>query len=813
VAAWLGAALSLDRTVRSASLAAAAFVLVGTVAFMVRRGPRGTVVGLAALCAAGGIAAATFRVAAVHSGPLPDLARRGAAVTLDVVLTGDPKVVSRAATTRGQEGDLVAAAPRAERVDAGGEPVAVRSPVVLLAKGEGWSGLLPSQRLRLDGKLLPPRPGELVAAAVDVRGPPRDVTAPSTLHRQAGTFRAGLQAAVEPLPAAQRGLLAGMADGDTSRLLPGVAEDFRATSLTHLVAVSGTHVAIVLGAVLMLARWVRCGPRLQALIGVLGLLGYAVVSRPGPSVLRATAMGLLTLAALASGRQRRALPALCAAVLVVVYVDPTLARTAGFAMSVLATAGLIVVAPVLRDRMARRMPRWLAEAIALPASASLMCAPIIVAISGRVSVVSIPANLLAAPAVAPATLLGVLAAAVSTFWLTGAHFLAWLGSIPCTWLLAVSHVGARLPGATFGWRSGMAGGLMLAAATVILLLILPRRRLRHVAAAGCAGLLVAAGSLRVIAPAWPPPGWVLVACDVGQGDGLVLHAGRGAGIVVDAGPDPDRIDRCLSDLGVRRVPLVVLTHLHADHVEGLPGVLRGRSVAQIQVGPLDEPPAQWERVRTWAAEARVPFSRAAAGEERAIADLRWRVIAPQLAFRGTSSDPNNSSLVLHVRAPGATILLTGDVEPPGQDAILESGEDLRADVIKVPHHGSRHQNPAFLGAVGARVAITSVGAKNDYGHPSPRTLDELQARGARSMRTDLDGDIAVLGRDSGGDRGGKGLRVVGRHGAGTTPNDAAFHQDLLLRHTAVRIRRCALACCEPCRRRHPRSRSRHSQWW
>jgi competence protein ComEC len=740
-------------------IAAAGCAALGLVALIARRGVAATIIAVTALCTAGGITAAALRVAAVQAGPLPRLGRAGAVATLEVVVTGDPKVVSSAAGTRGREGDLVVVAGRAERVEAGGEVLRVRAPVVLLATGREWSELLPSQRVRLDGRLMPPRAGELVAAAVDVRGPPLDVGAPSWLQRGAGGVRSGLRAAADPLPAAQRGLLAGMADGDVSRLPLAVADDFRATSLTHLVAVSGTHVAIVLGAVLLVARWVRCGPRLQAVVGVLALLGYAVVSRPGPSVLRASAMGLLTLAALATGRQRRALPALCAAVLVVVFIDPSLARTAGFAMSVLATSGLIVVAPAWRDRLARRMPRKLAEAIALPAAASLLCAPVIVAISGRVSLVSVLANLLAAPAVAPATLLGVLAAVVAPTWLTGAQVLAWLGAIPCTWLIWVAHFCARLPGATVGWPSGLSGGLLLAAFSLALLAVVPHRRLRRLAAAGCVGLLVAAGGVRIIAPAWPPPGWVMVACDVGQGDGLVLRVGPASGVIVDAGPDANRIDRCLRDLGVRSVPLVVLTHLHADHVDGLPGVLRGRSVAQIQIGPLNEPPAQWERVRSWADASGVQITRAAPSEERSVGDIRWRVLAPQRAFHGTTSDPNNSSLVLRVTVSGMTALLTGDVEPLAQDELLESGEDLRADVLKVPHHGSRHQNPAFLAAVGARVALTSVGAKNDYGHPSTRTLDLLRGGGARSMRTDLDGDVAVLGRDD-------GLRVVGRKGSG-----------------------------------------------
>ncbi|MBC7374883.1 MAG: MBL fold metallo-hydrolase, partial [Frankiales bacterium] len=226
----------------------------------------------------------------------------------------------------------------------------------------------------------------------------------------------------------------------------------------------------------------------------------------------------------------------------------------------------------------------------------------------------------------------------------------------------------------------------------------------------------------------------------------VLSAGPGSGVVIDTGPDPASVDRCLSDLGVDRVPLVLITHLHADHVDGLPGVLAGRAVGAVQVGPLDDPEQQRADLDEQAGAAGVPVERARLGEQRTVGDLRWTVVAPGRSYRGTNSDPNNSSLVLRLSTADTTVLLTGDVEPEAQRDLLSSGVDLRADVLKVPHHGSDHQEPAFLDAVGAAVALTSVGADNTYGHPSADTLGRLAAGGARSLRTDLDGDIALVRR-------------------------------------------------------------------
>jgi competence protein ComEC len=238
-----------------------------------------------------------------------------------------------------------------------------------------------------------------------------------------------------------------------------------------------------------------------------------------------------------------------------------------------------------------------------------------------------------------------------------------------------------------------------------------------------------------------------VVCDVGQGDAIVLRAGPAAAVVVDTGPDPVRVDRCLRRLGVRQVPLLVLTHFHADHVLGLPGVLRHRAVGRVLVGPLDEPVEQGTWVREVLRRARIPVTAAAPGTEWTLGPLRWRVLGPLRPFHGTASDPNNSSVVLRVRTRGVTALLTGDVEPVAQRALLAAGEPLAADVLKVAHHGSAAQDRAFLAAVRPRVAVTSVGADNDYGHPAPELLAELRGLGALGLRTDRQGDVALVVRD------------------------------------------------------------------
>jgi competence protein ComEC len=610
--------------------------------------------------------------------------------------------------------------------------------VLVLAPAEGWSGLLPSQRVRVDGRLMPATRRDLTVAVLSVRSAPVQVDPPSGVQAAAGRIRAGLRDAAAVLPDGPRGLLPGLVVGDVSGLDPQLAADFKAAGLSHLTAVSGTNVAIVTGAVLLLLRGLTVSPQTSAVGAGVALAGFVVLARPSPSVLRAAVMGAIALLALGSGRPRSALPALGAAVLALVFLSPPLARDPGFALSVLATAGLILLAPGWAAWLrSRRVPPGVAEALAVPAAATVATAPVIAAISGSVSLVSIPANLLAEPAVAPATVLGVLAAVVSPLSGDAARWLVWLAGVPVGWLVMVGTRAAHVPIAAVSWAGGITGAAVLVLGLALAVPELRWRSGRRVALAATAGAAVVLVPVRAVSPGWPPPGWLFVACSVGQGDALVVGAGAGAAMVVDAGPEPTAVDGCLRRLGVRSVPLLVLTH----------GVLHGRSVGEVDVGPSREPAAGWREVQEDARRYGVLVRTVSVGERREFDGLAVDVLAPDRPFQGTRSDPNNSSVVLRVAVSGQTLLLTGDVEVEAQEALLRTGVDLRADVLKVPHHGSAYQSPAFLRAVHASVGVISVGRDNDYGHPSPVLLHELDRMGIRTERTDLDGDVAITLRD------------------------------------------------------------------
>ncbi|WP_432679250.1 DNA internalization-related competence protein ComEC/Rec2 [Rhodococcus pyridinivorans] len=701
---------------------------------------------LAALAVVAGFGpAAGLRMWAADQHPIASAAERGAWAGVVLLPTDDPRRIRAAAF---DDTPRVRIPARLEHVMVGGRSMETGGSVVVFAPADSWGDLLPGQSVTARVRAAPHTGPGTTVAVLHAENAPTVVGPPPVWQRWAGTVRDRLaQVGSAVLPADRAGLLPGLVVGDTTALTDEVREDFRVAGLTHLTAVSGANVSIVLGAVLLLVRAVGLGPRSGTILAATALVAFVVVVRPSASVVRAAAMGSIGLLAFVTGRERQALPALCTAVGVLLVLLPDLAVDVGFALSVSATAALIVAAPPVVTRLVDRgWPRPIAEVAAMSLVAFVATAPLVAAVSGTVSVVSVAANVLVAPVLAPLTVLGSLVA-------LGASVVPWVGEVLARgtgpflwWLITVADRAASLPSAELEVPDGPVGAVVAAVLVAVAWSVARHRRVRITALVIAVAVAAVWLPVRMLRPGWPGAEWVLVACDVGQGDALVLATGDGRAVVVDTGPEPEPVDRCLRRLRIRRIALLVVSHLHADHAGGIRGVLTGRSVEMVVVGP-GAAGDDAAGVLDAATGVGVVVREAGAGATLRAGDLDIRVLGP--AGRRTGGSENDNSLVLAVDTVVGRVLLPGDAEEAALDALVRSGTDVRADVLKVPHHGSRTTPARFLTAVRPSVALVSAGRDNLFGHPHPEIVSTLTGIGARVLRTDLHGDVAVLRAASG----------------------------------------------------------------
>jgi competence protein ComEC len=341
--------------------------------------------------------------------------------------------------------------------------------VVVFASAADFSKLSAGRPVGFRARIGRPTRQDLTVAVLSATGTPTWGEA-ATVYRTAHEIRAEFADATRSaLPADQAAMLPALVLGDTSALSQQTTAEFRASGLTHLTAVSGANVTIVCGAVLLSAGLV--GPRVAVVLAAFALLVFVIVVQPSASVLRAAVMGAITLLAVLSHRRRQALPALSATVLTLMIASPELAVDVGFALSVSATAALVVIAPVWSRRLVGRgWPKPLADAVCIAAAAQLVTAPLIAGVSGTFSVVSVAANLAVAAVIPPITVVGTAAAVLCPFWPTGADLLIRFTGPELWWLSRVAREAASVPGASLSVPSGLLGVATVAAvglATVV----------------------------------------------------------------------------------------------------------------------------------------------------------------------------------------------------------------------------------------------------------------------------------------------------------------------------------------------------------
>jgi competence protein ComEC len=531
----------------------------------------------------------------------------------------------------------------------------------------------------------------------------------------------------------EAGLFLGLAIGDTEGMDREVEEDFRASGLGHLLAVSGSNVAMFLAPVMAVAAGSGLRLRGRVAVGIVAVVLFAMLTRWEPSVLRAGGMAGLALAAVWSGRPRSTAQVLSAAVLLLLVADPALAASLGFQMSVAATAGLTVLAVPIAARLSR-LPRWLALAVAATLAAQAAVTPILLLHFGVVPTVTVLANALAFVAVAPALFLGVVASGAALVWSPIGGGLGVLAEVPLRYLIEVADRTGR-----FSLPSITSEGPLLPILVAAAVFALARAMRRPRALRAVLSMAVLGATAWVLVPAaGPPSDPEITFLDVGQGDAAVIRAPDGATVVIDAGPEEGQLAAELARLGVRRIDLAVASHAHADHVEGYPAAFARFPVSMLaEPGcPGDSP--SYRELLDAAHDEGIPVRHPRGGARYLVGSIRIDVLGPEVC----TGEPNDDSLVLRVVIGGAVVLFPGDAEVAAQRDLLTDGDPVRADVLKVPHHGGDTSAPALLRATGARFGVVSTGP-NTYGHPHPHVLALLRGAGMLVSRTDLAGDVTL----------------------------------------------------------------------
>jgi competence protein ComEC len=747
-AAWIAAAVCLAYLDALPVVALVGWSLAMVLLILARRRMFRGAATVAVCC---GAVALVLTSAAVHAeGRRPS----ALAAALDAAPVLEARVVTSATLGDGPAGATLVALE-------GETPVTGLSVPVLIFDAAPASSTSPipiGTELRISGAFQPTPPADDVSYLVFAEQPGEIVAGAPGWLAWAADLRTGFTTLATNLPGDGALLLPGLAIGDTTAVTESLDEAMKASSLSHLTAVSGANCAIVIGLIMFagaaigLSRLVRVGCSLVV------LAGFVVLVTPEPSVVRAAVMATLVLGAFAAGRPVQGVPVLGAAVLVLLVIDPWLARQYGFALSVLATGGLLVLAGPLARKLAGWMPLWLGAVIAVPVAAQLACQPVLILLDASIPTFGIVANLLAGPAAPLATVLGLVACLVAPLAPGVALMVAQIAWLPAAWIAAIARFFADAPFARIPWLGGAVGAValtILTLLTLVVVLVTLRARWRRlfigIVAASLVVVVGVAAGTHLGSRLARPPDWQLAACDIGQGDAMIVRTSDRI-VLVDTGPDATALTACLQTLGIDHIDLLVLSHFDLDHVGGTAAVI-GR-VDRALVGPSAES-ADDELVQSLA-EGGADVDRVSDGAAGVVGDLRWTVLWPPAGL-GDVEPGNDASVAMRFDPAGEcparclSSLFLGDLGERSHERMQSLNGPLRhVDVVKVSHHGSADQSAELYFDASATVGLIGVGADNGYGHPNAKLLGMLDASGTVGARTDRDGLVLVApGRDIG----------------------------------------------------------------
>lgn len=669
--------------------------------------------------------------------------RAGQVVTAQLVVTSDVRPLEGGIKGDFRQRDRYLVEVKSRQID----DINISVPLLLFGEKD-LARLIPGQRVEVLGRVALFPGYSTVAGSLTQVGALRQLDNSSWIWRWTSSIRSKIKKSLATLPRDARALIPGLVIGDRSEQDRELTAAMRRSGLTHLTAVSGANFAIVAALLLLTGRTLRVRGRALWIGIALFLTLFIFLVRPSSSVMRAAVMTGVLLIARARGLRAAPISALAAAISLLLLINPFYVRDAGFALSVFATAGLLFLAPAITKWLSsKNIHDFIAEALAIPISATIFCLPIIVLLSGELSLISILANFLVAPVIAVITGCGLALMILAPLNTSAGSLIGWVITPFALWIAGVARTLSALPFAAMHWPQSWIGSLAaLALISVLALIVRSKRRIALLTVGGFLALQILL-TLKPFAHSWIPKDWQIFQCDVGQGDALVVRTGVSRAILIDVGPEEKSINRCLTMLGITSIDLLILTHFHADHVAGVAGALHKRKIDRVWISPTASPPEEAVRVRKVLQKSAPESPRV--GESFSINGVHIRVIAV-----AADTSPNDSSISILANINGLSLFAAGDLESEGQARALASLKRLPADALwnrspidfmKGIHHGSAIQDRALLALLRPRVSVFSVGTENPYGHPTESAL-ELYGQYGAVYRTDKDASLALVKR-------------------------------------------------------------------
>ena len=591
------------------------------------------------------------------------------------------------------------------------------------------------------------------------------------LYHAIYSFKAQAQMTIRQLlPDPQSALLTGILLGNDQGLSAELAEQFRITGMTHIIAISGFNIALLVGAMMSIGRPIF-GPRRASVVALAVVFLYTLLVGADASVVRAAVMGsLFIFSRRMMGRPTFAPASLFVAALVMTLLDPFILWDVGFQLSFAATLGLMLYAepfsqwtqarllPFVGSETTRFLMGFLSEAVLVTLAAQLLTLPLIIGYFNQLSFVSLAANLFILPAQAGVMLWGASAVLIGLLIPAAGQLMAWIAWLFLSYTIVLVRFFAAIPGAAVSVNVSPA--VVVGLYGIIFAVTWYVRRRPERPAVSLARLQTAlpqwaalsvGGLVTVLFLLWGvnrPDGHLHIAfLDVGQGDAIFIQTPGGRQIVVDGGRYPSVLSQHLGrrmPFWDREIDLVIATHPEADHISGLPGIFERYRVGRLITNGEIKETAVLEALGSAAAAQNTSILPVSAGEMILLGDgVQLEILNPPGLLNPQNS--NENSVAFRLIYGDFSVLLTGDTEMAAEQAMLQSGRTLQSIVLKAAHHGSNTSSTtAFLAAVQPQVVVISSGQDNRFGHPHPEMLQRAAEAGAAVLRTDELGTIEVI---------------------------------------------------------------------